>query len=57
MARQFYNGKFLVRSTKNLIKVFDLPLITDGRNSCKWTYHCEGLPKSFKMIKISDQKF
>ena len=33
------------------------PLITDGRNSCKWTYHCEGLSKSFIMIKISGQKF
>ena len=33
------------------------PLITDGRNSCKWTYHCVGLSKSFIMIKISGQKF
>ena len=33
------------------------PLITDGRNGCKWTYHCVGLPKSFIMIKISGQKF
>ena len=33
------------------------PLITDGRNSCKWTYHCVGLPKSFILIKISGQKF
>jgi hypothetical protein len=29
------------------------PLITDGQNSCKWTYHCVGLSKSFIMIKIS----
>ena len=33
------------------------PLITDGRNSCKWTYHCVGLSKSFTMIKISGQNF
>ena len=33
------------------------PLITDGRNSCKWTYHCEGLSKSFIMVKTYDQNF
>ena len=33
------------------------PLITDERNSFKWTYLCVGLCKSFTMIKISGQKF
>ena len=32
------------------------PLITYGRNSCEWTYHCVGLSKFFIMIKISGQK-
>ena len=32
------------------------PLITDGRNSCKWTGPTVGLSKFFIMIKISGQK-
>ena len=33
------------------------PLITDGRNSCKWTGHTVGLSKSFIRVKISGQNF
>ena len=33
------------------------PLITDGRNSCKWTGPTAGLSKSFKRVKISAQNF
>ena len=29
------------------------PLITDGRNSCKWTGPTVGLSKSFIRVKIS----
>ena len=31
------------------------PLITDGRNSCKWTGPTVGLSKSFIRVKISGQ--
>ena len=33
------------------------PLITDGWNICKWTYHYEVLSESFIMVKISGQIF
>ena len=33
------------------------PLITDGRNSCKWTGPTVGLSKSFIRVKISGQNF
>ena len=33
------------------------PLITDGRNSCKWTGPTVGLSKFFIRVKISGQNF
>ena len=33
------------------------PLITDGRNSCKWTGPTVGLSKSFIRVKISGQNY
>ena len=33
------------------------PLITDGRNSSKWTGHYEDWSKTLHMVKISEQKF
>ena len=33
------------------------PLITDGRNSSKWTEHYEDWSKTLQMVKISEQKF
>ena len=33
------------------------PLITDGRNSSKWTGHYVGWSKTLKIVKISEQIF
>ena len=58
-AKLFKNGTFWQHTTTGTrLGIFNLgglnqgPLISDGRNSCKWTYHCVGLSKFFIMIKI-----
>ena len=33
------------------------PLITDGRNSSRWTVHYVGWSKTLQMVKISEQNF
>ena len=46
-------GHSVIGFEKDLYVLGQEPLITDGRNSCKWTYHCVGLPKAFwsKILK------
>ena len=43
--------------TKALRYIDQGPLITDGRNSCKWTGPTVGLSKSFIRVKISGLNF
>ena len=50
-------GHSVIGFEKDLYVLGQGLLITDERNSCKWTYHLVELSKSFIMVKISGQKF
>jgi hypothetical protein len=54
---QFSKDQIPLQFIYQFFKAKQGPLITDGRNSCKWIGPTVGFSKSFIRVKISGQHF